>query len=192
MISSIFKVPVYVTELNLDLNSIKKVCNTIVKKDTGRIISNVGGYQSNDLDNDNDLIKILKDDIETHANKFAEEFNNKATQKLDNLWLNCNKYRDTNIPHIHVGAYLSGVYYIDTPKDCGNITFQHPAKLLLEYYYRNQQVSEYNTLNSMEWDFKPVANTLYLFPSWLSHYVQENKNKTKTRISVSFNTMNNE
>ena len=47
---------------------------------------------------------------------------------------------------------------------------------------------EFNIWNSPTW-FIPVNNNLLLlFPSWLSHTVEQNEKATTDRISISFNT----
>ena len=42
-------------------------------------------------------------------------------------------------------------------------------------------------INSIEWFLPSIENGLYLFPSWLKHYVKPNMNKKEERISISFN-----
>ena len=49
MIQDIFKVPIYEVQLDLDIKKLQSFCNEYQHKDTGRVSSNVGGYQSNDL-----------------------------------------------------------------------------------------------------------------------------------------------
>ena len=44
-----------------------------------------------------------------------------------------------------------------------------------------------NEENSLEWWMPSIENYLYLFPSWLSHWVEPNLNKKEERISISFN-----
>ena len=103
------------------------------------------------------------------------------------MWFNINLYKDINSFHRHGGADISGVYYIKTPNDCGNIIFEHPATDLFDYYFLNRP-QELNAYNSSTWWMSAEVNMLYLFPGWLKHSVEANKNKTEERISISFNT----
>ena len=49
MLQNIFQLNIWNVNLSLDLDQIKKEINTIVKLDKGRVISNQGGYQSNNV-----------------------------------------------------------------------------------------------------------------------------------------------
>ena len=188
IIEDIFKVPVYSTQLNLDIKKLQSFCNKYQHKNTSKIKSNVGGYHSNDLTlNEVSLHPLIKE-INIHSSKFAKEFINNNEQVLDNIWFNINLYKDFNNSHNHPLSNISGVYYVKTPDDCGNIVFEHPAIDVLSYYYSLTSLKEFNEYNSFTWWKPAIENYLYLFPSWLKHYVQPNKNKTEERISISFNT----
>ena len=49
MIEEVFKVPIYKQKLKLDLKTIETFCANLSLKDKGKTISNVGGWQSNNL-----------------------------------------------------------------------------------------------------------------------------------------------
>ena len=182
-IHNIFEVPIYQVQLDLDIESIQLFCNKHQQKDSGRTISNVGGYQSNDLDLNNTILTSLVEQIQTHSTKFANKlFDEPTTSCIENIWFNVNKYRNTNKCHNHPNQDISGVYYVKTPDECGNIIFNNPAMNIENIWF---DWSSYNSKNKT----LPVSkNTLYLFPSWLNHYVEPNMNKTEERISFSFNT----
>ena len=154
----IFSVPVYKVELNLDVNVIIKSCLNVYKTGTNR-----------------------------HATIFASEFINYNPQKVESLWLNINKYKDSNLSHLHTGCDLSGCFYLKTPENCGAIVFQHPAIDLLSFYDDTKNIEYRNSWNSLSWEFEPKENWLYLFPAWLKHYVKPNENKNQDRISIAMN-----
>ena len=187
MIQDIFKVPIYEVQWDLDNKKLYNFYNNHQTNNPSRVISNVGGYQSNDLDLSEPILSSLVQLIHFHSNIFAKEFIDKE-QALDNIWININSYKDTNKSHKHVGCDISGVYYVKTSDDCGNIVFEHPAKDVFSYYFRKHP-KEFNEYNSMFWSKPAVENILYLFPSWLNHFVEPNLNKTEKRISFSFNTL---
>ena len=187
MIQDIFKVPIYEVQLDLDNKKLYNFYNNHQTNNPSRVISNVGGYQSNDLELSEPILSSLVQLIHFHSNIFAKEFIDKE-QTLCNMWININSYKDNNRSHNHPGTGISGVYYVKTPTECGNIVFEHPAKDVLAYYFKKHP-KEFNEYNSTSW-FKPaVENNLYLFPSWLNHFVDPNLNKTEKRISISFNTL---
>ena len=194
-IHDIFRVPVYSTQLNLDIKKLQSFCNEYQQKDTGKTLSNVGGYHSNDLPLNKlkwplgESLHPLIKEIGIHSSKFAKEFINNNEQVLSNMWINMGLYKDANKTHNHPGADISGVYYVKTPDDCGNIVFEHPALDVLNYYSPETKSKEFNEYNSPTWWKPAVENHLYLFPGWLKHRVEPNGNKTEERISISFNTI---
>ena len=187
-IHDIFKVPVYSTQLDLDIKKIQLLCNEHHQNNQGNFVSNIGGYQSYSLMYYPTDLRPLIDEIESHSNKFSEEFLS-TKQVLSNIWININRYKDSNKSHFHAGADISGVYYVKTPDDCGKIAFEHPAIDVLDYYYSPEPSKEFNEYNSQIWWKPAVENRLYLFPSWLKHHVEPNLNKTEERVSISFNTI---
>ena len=186
-IHDIFKVPVYSTQLDLDIKKIQLLCNEHHQNNQGNFVSNIGGYQSYNLMYYPTDLRPLIDEIESHSNKFSEEFLS-TKQVLSNIWININRYKDSNKSHFHAGADISGVYYVKTPDDCGKIAFEHPAIDVLDYY-SSEPSKEFNEYNSQIWWKPAVENRLYLFPSWLKHHVEPNLNKTEERVSISFNTI---
>ena len=194
-IHDIFRIPIYEVQLDLDIKKLQSFCNEYQHKDTGKILSNVGGYHSNDLPLNKlkwplgESLHPLIKEIGIHSSKFAKEFIKNNEQVLSNMWINMGLYKDANKTHNHPGADISGVYYVKTPDDCGNIVFEHPALDVLNYYSpeTSKEFNEYNEYNSPTWWKPAVENHLYLFPGWLKHYVEPNLNKTEERISISFN-----
>ena len=59
---------------------------------------------------------------------------------------------------------------------------------VLSYYNTPIRHTESNQYNAETWWKPAVEKRLYLFPSWLNHYVDPNLNQQE-RISISFNTV---
>ena len=76
MIQDIFKVPLYEVKLDLDTKNLEHFCKKHQTNNPGRVISNVGGYQSNNLDlwANEPILSSLLNQIQIHSNKFAKEF----------------------------------------------------------------------------------------------------------------------
>jgi len=185
-IQDLFKVPLYFKELELDNKAMAKYCLSMSKKDKGRELSNIGGWQSNDLNGVHKPLNGLLEDIEYHSNQFASLIDIKGPLTMANVWININGYKDINEYHLHSNCLLSGVYYIQTPKDCGNINFYHPSHDTFQYDWNNLAIN-HNNYNSAVWWLPSKAGKLYIFPSWLYHNVKPNLNKKEKRISISFN-----
>mgnify|MGYP003113401691 FL=1 len=114
------------------------------------------------------MLKNLKNSIE----KVLAKLN----LNLGNSWVQSYKKNNYHIIHTHPNSVYSGIIYI---KGCDNGTkFLHPYGGMLE------AVS--NRFNHI-FDNKFVENTMILFPSFVSHYVEKHTSKNE-RIVISFNT----
>ena len=172
-----FKIPIWEFELDIDNDILDKYCLQFSKEIPSVTKSNLGGYQSSKLPLDQLEICTLISDIEWRLREIQ-----RIPLVVSDIWFNINRYRDANFPHVHPMSQYSGVYYVKTPRDCGNICLEHPALDLL-YHYPNGANEGLYWLEAKE-------KRLYIFPSWLKHYVYPNLNKDLERISISFNTTN--
>ena len=98
-------------------------------------------------------------------------------------WVNYTETGEYHHAHSHPNSVISGVYYIETDES-DTITFSTPWLNKLTMY---MNPTEYNQWNSEEWWYPTRKNTLLLFPSKLTHHVDQVKSD-KTRISLAFNT----
>ena len=108
----------------------------------------------------------------------------------DSMWVNINPKYAHNRHHTHPHALWSGVYYVQTPENCGLLYFNDPrpqAQVLTPYYDPARRKME--TWNEVH--YQPQAGRLIIFPAWLDHAVQPNltaaEGRSADRISVSFN-----
>ena len=91
---------------NIDNKKLIKELISYVKKQKkkdrkGRIISNLGGWQSNDLNLKDRLLVDLKDWINVHLTEFYQKYEfYQKTPVIENLWANVNGYKDSNQKHI--------------------------------------------------------------------------------------------
>jgi uncharacterized protein (TIGR02466 family) len=184
MLIETFKTPIL--SINLSISTIKLIEKiNKIKKQKGRFISNLNGYQSNDLDKEPVFLPLLKI-IEEKANKLAEAIGIKNNLKVVNFWINCNKYGNSNIIHIHPDSIFSGSFYLKVPKESGPIVFRNPAANIVETFWQ-KYTKDFTKFNSPTWKFFPLEKQLLIFPSWLEHYVEPNNNKKEERISLAFN-----
>ena len=140
--------------------------------------SNVGGYQGQDFEND-DLFEFIRNNLPQVKERPIKQFRIAS-------WLNVNKQYNYNSRHHHdphVGTFLSGVFYVKCPPDCGAIRFYDPRPHIdtapdMQYFYDSKT----------HFEIFPKENMLLMFPSWLEHDVEPNKSKEE-RISISFNIL---
>ena len=136
----------------------------------------------------NGKLKKLKQFCEQQLKIYVEQVIN-PKEELDfyitQSWLNINKPGEWHHNHSHPNSLISGVFYVATGED-DKIMFDDPNVRIKEII--KLEPKEHNIWNSPNWFFNVNNNELFLFPSWLSHKVEENKKATTDRISISFNT----
>jgi uncharacterized protein (TIGR02466 family) len=187
-IKDIFKIPIYVEKLSLNNDDIKNYCYSLKDNDIeGRVISNVGGWQSKDLEGIHLPLNDLFKEIINHSSLFMKEIQlkNYDNIKIDNIWININGFKDSNNMHTHPNTLISGVYYVNSFENAGNLNFNRDA--IMTYDWNKRTIETLNEYNSYSFFVKPVIGNLILFPSWLSHSVSPNQSQTQERISISFN-----
>ena len=185
---NLFPVPVH----QFDVNGFSEIKDKLIdyaydckKKDSkGVSISNRGGWQSEGFEviNEDDVLQLFL--INCLSNfPFIKE----SVKLRGYAWININKPGDYNINHVHPTNHLSGVLWIKTPKNCGDIIFDSPYE-----FQAYQEIESYSNefKDSFNIDhnyyFNPTEGRMIVFPAHLSHHVQENKSN-EDRISVSFN-----
>ncbi|MCL6434781.1 MAG: hypothetical protein K6T90_11320 [Leptolyngbyaceae cyanobacterium HOT.MB2.61] len=100
-----------------------------------------------------------------------------------NCWANVNPKYASNKIHDHANCLFSGVYYVQTPKDCGSLMFYDPRSARTFY---KPNVQSYTAYTADAVAHVAEAGLLLIFPSWLKHGVEPNLSD-EDRISISFN-----
>tara|TARA_R100000030_G_scaffold28897_1_gene21374 strand:+ start:874 stop:1461 length:588 start_codon:yes stop_codon:yes gene_type:complete len=181
---NLFASPIYTEEMLFNVDSISKECYRRQKNNSGRVISNVGGYQSESFHLPDPFFNDLFSKVEDAGNALAELIGI-APCKMNNFWININRRGDLNQRHGHPKCQLSGAYYVKVPPNSGLIKFFHPSD---RFIVRDWTIREYTPYSSEVWGFEPKENELFIFPSWLDHMVSQNLSN-EDRISISFNLM---
>ena len=122
-LQDLFKISILSVQLDLDIKSLETFCLKHQICNDGRIKSNMGGYQSHNLDGEDKDLKPLEEEIKKYCRVMAEEHTLEQEFRSMEMWLNINGYKDYNLPHNHPASVFSGVYYIKTPPNCGNIVY---------------------------------------------------------------------
>ena len=185
---NIFPVPIHI----FDVNGFSEIQDELIdfvykmreKDPVGHTISNRRGWQSScfSIDTEDDVLKLFL------TNCLAVFPPIKKSVKLFvSAWVNINPPEAFNMKHNHPTSDLSGVLWIKSQKDCGNIIFDSPRSFAthqeIECY--NEDFKENNNYFH-SFSFNPVAGRLLVFPSHLEHHVAFNESQ-EDRISVSFN-----
>ena len=180
-----------IEEAGLSFEELIKTCYIWEKSNQSRNRSNKGinSYQSNDLNfnNNNSITKlftILNSLIQSIYNSIWEE-----TIQLDNAWININREGSSNVRHIHPGSVLSGIIYLKTPQNSGDIHILQDDQTC----FTINTLGTVHTNNPYTTDGisqKPEPGKVVIFPSYIPHRVEENRSK-EDRISIAFNYSQN-
>lgn len=183
-----FPTPIWWMDSHLDNNTILEYCLKKKEEDpAGRQISNRGGWQSDEVDLKTDLPHLVNF-IMDHSTKTIYDYgydSDRTKLFFGNSWININRGNNTNQVHMHHGSFLSGVYYVKTTEQSGNICFyrNYDQSFIITSY---SKVVNHTSLSSAAAYYPPKDGRLILFPSNLLHSVEASEDDEE-RISIAFN-----
>ena len=184
-----FPTPVYIADIkHPTLNQeLERDIVAWSKQDKGIVRTNVQGWHSDtnmsELPEYQKLVRMLYECQKT----IYEQEHYESEPFLGNMWANINPPGGMNRAHQHPNSLWSGVYWIKTPKDCGDLKIDDPRSSAAMSRPR-QKPGILPTRLYRETHYKPIAGRCIMFPSWLMHCVDPNQSND-IRISVSFNFM---
>lgn len=192
-IQSIFPEFVYNEVLDIDNNEIINYCLLCKDSIPSRTISNIGGWQSNNIQDDELLSTPLRGLAELLRKRFLLVFNYvgyKTSGKQVHLdaWININGSGHSNSPHVHQNSMLSGVYYPKVPEKSGNLMLYRSIDPTFVKFKSELFDHLNNPYTNNVAQFVPKEKSLIIFPSHLRHAVDVN-NSEENRISIAFNSV---
>jgi uncharacterized protein (TIGR02466 family) len=185
----IFPTPIWQDVLSCDLYNIKMYILSQQNQSEGRKISNINGWQSESYSAE-DLMETpvcqFITALEKRLSICFQDYGSNRVPVISNLWFNVNQTGAYNTSHIHTDSFLSGVFYVQAPDECGDIVFERQPQ---DQYILGSHIRQSTIMSSAaQWKFTPKHNMLMVFPAWLPHHVEINNSLTK-RVSISFNIL---
>lgn len=153
----------------------------------------LGGWHSHNNLHKEETYKPLVDLIGAACASIDEKngYHKGYRMKIGTMWSIVNPPGSSNRAHIHPGCLWSGVYYVQTPENGGNIEFIDPRTQNLVNPPRFQANKKRPRSCWSKVNFTPKAGKLLIFPSWLYHSVAPNLSTEKgaagERVIISFN-----
>jgi len=174
--------PIYISEIDVNLDHILNSIIKIKDNDPGVDISNVGGWQSRGYAANEKLFMTgLLSRIEAEVSGVYEDLGITKKPKLGTFWFNINEKHHYNLSHNHPGSYVSAVMYLSVPKNSGQIVFERPDPF--HDWIHDIEPMENNVAKILQ---QPKNNMLLIFPSYIRHYVEINQSD-EPRISIALN-----
>lgn len=106
-------------------------------------------------------------------------------KKIDitSMWINISQQGQAHPPHTHSNNVFSGVWYPCNNTDTSNIQFLDPRPQVGVLEPKRKKMDTNNS--GIIW-FASDKDTMFMFPSWLMHWVPPTP---VTRTSISFNVI---
>ena len=117
-------------------------------------------------------------ELTKHIIEYCKYLNYNGNCRITESWFSLFKKGNYGHMHHHGGSDISGVYYVKTNGEDGNLFFDSPNPHL-------GTSKVYSNLTPRH-EFKPKEGNLMLFPGWLMQGIQTNTTDNE-RISLSFN-----
>jgi uncharacterized protein (TIGR02466 family) len=179
---SVFATYIYHKEIITDID-LEKIARDLESSNKSKPkASNSGGWQSEKQNfNSIEIMQPLLREIIESLNSIYENYGIPFAPSTLEYWFNINRKYNFNWMHNHPSFFFSAVYYVNEPKNSGNIIFERPDAA-------NDWITPetYNIRNMPSLSVSPKANNLLVFPSYLKHRVEQNLSD-EDRISIAFN-----
>tara|TARA_R100000995_G_C3414452_1_gene90905 strand:- start:31 stop:615 length:585 start_codon:yes stop_codon:yes gene_type:complete len=185
IIEQFFPTIIYGKDVNLDNDFLAREIVEWSKRDPGEKRTNVNGWHSITTMHQIPVFKPLVDELFKMQNEIYEQEWLQRKPIIGNMWANINPPGGYNRPHLHPNSHFSGVYYIKTQENCGELVINDPRS----GSHMTMPVRKKGKPPKYLWrevHLQPIAGRCIMFPSWLWHCVEPNQSND-IRISVSFN-----
>ena len=181
---NLWPIPVYESETPVKSEWIDFILNTEYER------MHIG---NGDISKDKYILNSLpelKKEIENHCELFVKKYlslKENANFYLQNSWSVKHNPGDYAQIHSHGSSLLSGVYYLKTKSNCGNLVF-HKNPIYTNIFHQSIrfEYDEENNINAGQYAIDVSEGKILLFPSHLEHSVDKNKSNDE-RYSLAFN-----
>ena len=167
----LFSIPVYISSVDIDDDTVTLVENIEFK----RLDINNGDRSKDTYILNSEGFKNLQSSIMSHVERLVREvfFVEKYINfEMKNSWIMRHTAGDYAGGHFHPNSMLSGILYIKTDNQSGDLIFKKvPNHLTIFSGNLDLPVSEHSIFNSSTWRITPKNNQLIIFPSHLVHEV---------------------
>jgi uncharacterized protein (TIGR02466 family) len=150
-----------------------------------------GGYTSyaslSQLQHFSSTFADLEKKLTKHVRAFAKSLEMDLRRRqihMTDCWVNIMPPTAAHSLHLHPLAFISGTYYVRTPRGCSGLKFEDPR--LDRFMAAPPKLPDARPENRPHVTYPAEAGNVILFESWLRHEVAANR-VDEERISISFN-----
>jgi len=136
-------------------------------------------------DSNTNILSEISIDLNKPLQEYSDQSRIKIDSKITNSWVNIQDKGGILKEHVHPNSILSGVLFINVGKKASKLYFQNPNPFVC-YTYTKEPLNNY----TYEWySFSPKKGDLIIFPSWLKHGSNQQRNLYTNRTAISFNAV---
>jgi len=166
-----------------------KKCDKIFKLLKTKKLDNhpsvIKGKSSHHSNVNTNILSETSLNLNTPLQEYSDHSRIKITNKINYCWFNVQGTQSVLKEHIHPNSILSGSLFVNIGKKASKLYFHNPNPFV-SYAQIKQPPNDY----TYEWYcFEPKKGDLIIFPSWLRHGSNHNKNFYKDRTVISFNAI---
>jgi uncharacterized protein (TIGR02466 family) len=178
----LFSDPIFIDQIEPVSENIKKfIINNKFQCDENSLFLSNDDYILNHAN-----LLWLKNQIICSFNRYVYDIlkvSSSVKFKLTNSWIVKTEINGETRTHFHGNSLVSGVYYLKSPINCGNIRFYRKKNFFPVF---DIDFSEWNIYNCVSYAFEPREGSVIFFPSNLEHKVEPNRSN-ENRYSIAFN-----
>ena len=163
-----FPTTVYGKDLQLDNNTLAQHIIEWSQQDQGVKKTNMNGWHSTTDMHIKPEYKVLVDELYQMQHEIFQEEWLDRRPKLGNMWANINYSGGYNRPHVHPNCLFSGVYYVKTQPQCGELVVNDPRPGIQTMMPARKQGQPPKHL-WREAHLEPVPGRIIMFPSQDQH-----------------------
>ncbi len=182
---NLFGTPIYLNNIKIK----NKDINNLIDSNYERLKSNIASVTTDTYILNNEKNIVIKNIILENLNNYLYnqlKLKKNIKFKMLNSWIMKLSKNDWAVNHAHDNSFISGVLYLKTSKNSGNLIL-HRNKLLNVFPSSVKiEFEEFNEINSEYWCIEPKEGDIIFFPSQLEHSVTKNLTE-KDRYCCSFN-----
>jgi len=132
-----------------------------------------------------DILSEISIDMTKPLKEYSHHSRIKIKNKITNSWFNIQDKESILKEHLHSNSVLSGALFINVGEKASKLYFHNPNPFI--YYIDREEPA--NDYTYEYYYFTPKKGDLIIFPSWLRHGSNHNKNFYNNRTVVSFNAI---
>ena len=190
-VHAIFPIPIYTRE-NMDITEFSEALielSNCPKNPKNESTFLYGDRSENSYILDHPGLFQLKNKISLYVNEYANSVLGLAGEfAITQSWISVKSPGQRHIAHSHANSIISGVFYFNNPNEVSGLTFvkNDVSNTWQMAPLKNPKINNQFSFNEIT--LKTENNMLCIFPSYLTHKVEENKS-SQDRYSIAFNAV---